>query len=299
MRGDDTTRWKPLLDASGAAKLQAMGRTGRGTRLAVVDSDFRGWQALVGKGLPADTRLVDWTAHAISTCFPTRSPPVTDPVPAAPCPHHRSSAPEMNLTLIRIDPDSPYMLEAVARAINGDLVPSINLDNRLAELQSDQKTLDFRRDQLAEERRQVFSTFPAADEAQQRLLKQAEAQKLTPEQVEKLPAFQRFSERERAFVLYSVRQTAYDRELAPRVPSTSGPLPAIQADRLCTSRHPRRGLVVVLARRFPDGRHQHAEPLFRRSPLPGSAVVPGGRRHTRPELVRSIPRFGRQRNYGI
>ena len=44
--------WKPLLDASGAARLQALGRTGRGTRLAVVDSDFRGWEKLVGKGLP-------------------------------------------------------------------------------------------------------------------------------------------------------------------------------------------------------------------------------------------------------
>src|SRR5262249_37202539 len=71
----DNTRWQPLLDASGAARLQAMGRTGRGTRLAVVDSDFRGWQALVGKGLPADTRLMDWTAERNHDLLP-------DPFPA-------------------------------------------------------------------------------------------------------------------------------------------------------------------------------------------------------------------------
>ncbi|MHB1425592.1 MAG: hypothetical protein ACYC3I_20685 [Gemmataceae bacterium] len=211
VRGD--TNWKPLLDASGAARLQALGRTGRGTRLAVVDSDFRGWKELVGKGFPADTRLVDWTAERDPDLLP-------DPFPAGDAPGSGTRraltiarlAPEINLTLIRIDPASPYMLEAAARAINGDLVPSISLDNRLVELQSDQNTLDNRRDQLAEERRLVFSTFPATDEAQQRLLKQAEERKLTPDQVEKLPAFQKLSERERAFVLYRVRQMTFDRD---------------------------------------------------------------------------------------
>lgn len=209
----DQTRWQPLLDASGAARLQAMGRTGRGTRLAVVDSDFRGWEALVGKGLPRDTRLIDFTAERNVDLLP-------DPFPAGdgPGPGTRRAltiarlAPEINLTLIRIAGDSPYMLESVARAINGDAVPSLNLENRLAEIQSDRDALDRRRDQLDEERRQALSTFPTPDDAQQRLLKEAEDKNLTPEQVEKLDAFQRLPERDRAFVLYRVRQRTYDRD---------------------------------------------------------------------------------------
>ncbi len=209
----DSTRWLPLLDASGAARLQAMGRTGRGTRLAVVDSDFRGWQALVGKELPRDTRLMDWTAERNADMLP-------DPFPAGDGPGSGTRramtiarlAPEISLTLIRIDPASPYMLEAAARAINGDVVPSLNLDTRLADLQHDQSDIDKRRDQLEEERRAVMSTFPMPTEAQQRLIKQAEEKNLTPEEVEKLPAFQGLPERDRPFVLFRVRQITYDRD---------------------------------------------------------------------------------------
>lgn len=209
----DQTRWQPLLDASGAARLLALGQNGRGTRLAVVDSDFRGWQALVGKGLPAGTRLMDWTAEHNADLLPDPFPPGDGPGAGT----RRALtiarlAPEVNLTLIRIDPASPYMLEQAARAINGDDVPSINLDNRLAEIEADRNALDKRRNRLAEERREVMNTFPASDEALQRLLKQAEEKNLTPEQVEKLEAFQRLPERERAFVLYRVRQRVYDRD---------------------------------------------------------------------------------------
>jgi hypothetical protein len=209
----EATRWKPLLDASGAARLQAMGRTGRGTRLAIVDSDFRGWQSLVGKDLPADTRLIDWTAERNADLLP-------DPFPAGDGPGAGTRraltivrlAPEINLTLIRIDPACPYMLEAAARAINGDAVRSISLDNRLAEIQNDQIALEQRRDQLAEERRSVLNTFPMNDAAQQRFIKQAEEKKQTSEEVEKLPDFQKLPERDRAFVLYRVRQITYERD---------------------------------------------------------------------------------------
>ena len=47
---------------SGAARLHAKGHRGKGTRLAIVDSDFRGWEAVVGDGLPAKTTLLDLTA---------------------------------------------------------------------------------------------------------------------------------------------------------------------------------------------------------------------------------------------
>ena len=209
----DQTRWQPLLDASGAARLHALGQNGRGTRLAVVDSDFRGWQALAGKGLPRDTRLVDFTAERNVDL-------VSDPFPAGDGPGSGTRraltiarlAPEVILTLIRIDPASPYMLEAAARAINGDVVHSINLNNRLDEIQRDRHELDKRRGQLDEERREVLSKFPTPDESQQRLIKQAEEKNQTPDQVEKLDAFQKLPERDRPYILYRVRQQTYDRD---------------------------------------------------------------------------------------
>ncbi len=163
------TRWRPLLDASGAARLQALGHNGRGTRLAVVDSDFRGWEALAGKGLPAATRLFDLTRERNADLLP-------DPFPAGTGPGAGTRraltiarlAPEISLTLIRIDPAAPYLLEAVARAINGDSVPSLNLENRLAEIQRDQYELEKRRDKLTEERRLAFEDLRQEGEAVKR-----------------------------------------------------------------------------------------------------------------------------------
>jgi hypothetical protein len=210
----EQTRWQPLLDASGAARLQSLGRTGRGTRLAVVDSDFRGWEKLADKGLPPDTRIFDLTRERNRDLHPDAFP-VGDGLGSG-TRHARTIArlaPEINLTLIRIDPESPYMLEVVARAINGDPVSSLNLDTRLAEIQQDRDALDKRRDQLAEERRLVLNSFATPDESQQQLRKQAEDQNLTPEQVEQLPGFDKLPERDRAAILYSVRQRIYDREV--------------------------------------------------------------------------------------
>jgi len=209
----ESTRWRPLLDASGAARLQAMGRNGRGTRLAVVDSDFRGWEKLVGKGLPAETRIFDLTSERNADLLPDAFPAGEEQGSGT---RHALTiahlAPGISLTLIRIDPASPYMLEAVARAINGDLVRSLNLESRLAEIQLDQDILDKRRDKLIEERRQVLNAFAVLDEQAKRLLKQAEDKDLTPEQVEKIPGFKKLIERDRTAILYKVRQRIYDRD---------------------------------------------------------------------------------------
>jgi hypothetical protein len=157
----DNTRWRPLLQASGAARLQALGQRGRGTQLAVVESNFRGWEALVGKGLPADTRLIDLTRERNADMQP-------DPFPIGaegPGSGTRLAltiariAPEVSLTLIRVDPAAPYMLETVARSINGDPARSISLDNRLNQLDHEQFELDKRRDALAEERKEVLNDF--------------------------------------------------------------------------------------------------------------------------------------------
>ncbi|HEY7311262.1 MAG TPA: hypothetical protein VH643_18010 [Gemmataceae bacterium] len=174
----DNARWRPLLESSGAARLQAMGHKGRGTRLAIVDSDFRGWEALRGKGLPPDTRLFDFTAERNADMQP-------DPFPAGEGygsgTRHALTiarlAPQVDLTLIRIDPAAPYMLEAAARAINGDTVPSITLTSRLTEIEREQDALDKRQDALLEERRLVLQDFGQEGAAAKRRKEYDEKQK--------------------------------------------------------------------------------------------------------------------------
>jgi hypothetical protein len=174
----DNTRWRPLLNTSGAARLQALGHKGRGTQLAIVDGDFRGWETQVGKALPPDTRLVDLTRERNADMQP-------DPFPAGQGPgsgtRHALTiarlAPQIKLTLIRIDPAASYMLEEAARAVNGDTVRSINLENRLAQLEDDQDSLGKRRDALAEERRLAFQDFRQEGEAVKRREAYLEKQK--------------------------------------------------------------------------------------------------------------------------
>jgi hypothetical protein len=158
--GGPAETWRPLLEASGAARLHDLKYRGKGTRVAVIDGDFTGWEDLVGKQLPATTRLLDLTRERNRTLLP-------DPLPAKgpPGPGTRRAvtlmraSPEADLTLIRIDPAAPYMLYQVARAINGDEYHSVSLDNRLSDLDAERTQLDSRRDALLEERRLILEDF--------------------------------------------------------------------------------------------------------------------------------------------
>jgi hypothetical protein len=149
----------PLLDVSGVAKLHALGHRGRGTRLAVVDSDFRGWDALVKSGqLPDDTRLVDFTRER----NPDLQPDPFASVAGALGSGTRCAltvlraAPEVQLVLVRIDPAAPYMLQEVARAINGDPYRTVALEQRQEQLREERRLLDLRQEALLEERAAAF-----------------------------------------------------------------------------------------------------------------------------------------------
>jgi hypothetical protein len=158
-------KWEPLR-ASGLVRLHALGKRGKGTRLALIAGDFRGWEILKdrkerGTRLP-DPVLIDLTAERSLDLRP-------DPFPAAPAeplgPGTRCArtllraAPEVKLTLIRIDPAAPYMLETVARAINGEGYHSLSMDQRTTDLEADRSVLAERRDKLVEERRAVLDDF--------------------------------------------------------------------------------------------------------------------------------------------
>jgi hypothetical protein len=152
--------WRPLLDASGVMQLHDRQHRGKGSRAAILDSDFSGWQTLVGKQLPAGTRLIDLTAERNDNLLP-------DPLPSGGglgsgtrrAVAFSRAAPEANLVLIRVDPASAYMVYQVARAINCDPYVSINMDNRLAELEARRRQLDDRREKLLEERKLILENF--------------------------------------------------------------------------------------------------------------------------------------------
>ena len=152
--------WEPLR-ASGLVRLHSLNHKGQGTRLAVIDGDFSGWRGLVGKQLPEDTRLIDLTRSRNDDLQPD-----PDPGDGKTLGHgvHMalaalSAAPEVELVLIRIDPAAPYMLQQVARAINGEVAASENLRNRLSKLDAERFGLDQDLTVLLEERRQLFKKF--------------------------------------------------------------------------------------------------------------------------------------------
>jgi hypothetical protein len=146
-----------VLRQSGLARLHALNHRGKCVRIAVIDGDFRGWDKLLPKG----TRLIDLTAERNPDLLP-------DPQPGDPSAAGHGTqvalvasqaAPEAELVLIRIDPAAPYQLLAVARAINGDLGRSINLQRRQADVEAEREQLRQERARLLEERRAAFDDF--------------------------------------------------------------------------------------------------------------------------------------------
>jgi hypothetical protein len=173
--GEVPAKWVPVR-ASGLARLHALGLRGRGTRIALVASDFHGWQTLKnrkeGKTLLPDPVLLDLTAERRRDLLPDEFPSAGKDVALG---HGTRCAaallkasPEAELTLVRIDDSSPYMLETIARAINGEAVRTVAMEARFDELQADQAALDARRDDLVEERRRALDDFSEDAEAVKR-----------------------------------------------------------------------------------------------------------------------------------
>jgi hypothetical protein len=136
---------KALRD-SGLQRLHDARLKGAGIPIAIIDGDFRGWQELVGKELPAKTRLFDLTAERNENLLPD-APPAggglghgTQVARAA-----AVAAPEADMILIRIDPAAPYQLMTLARALNGEAHRSLNLARRADDLESMRTDLETRR----------------------------------------------------------------------------------------------------------------------------------------------------------
>jgi hypothetical protein len=150
------------LQASGLAALHNKGFKGKGVRIGIIDSDFRGYQEQVKAGkLPASTRLVDLTTE---TSFEVE--PYPYPKDGRTLGHGTHcalaaalAAPEADFTLIRIDPTSLPQLEFVMRVIKGEAALSEHLLAQIADLQALAKALDGFRDELARERVAIMQKY--------------------------------------------------------------------------------------------------------------------------------------------
>lgn len=149
-----------VLSESGLERLHKAGKRGQRVRVAVVDSDFRGWQGLVGKRLPASTRLLDLTTERNPTLQP-------DPLPAG---EDLGSgvrlalgvllaAPECDLTLVRVDPEAPHMMHLVLRRVGGDEFLGEGLVSRREELALARADFNRRREELRRQRDEMLRLF--------------------------------------------------------------------------------------------------------------------------------------------
>jgi hypothetical protein len=150
------------LKLSGLADLHDRGFKGKGVRVAIVDSDFRGHDALVQSGkLPKATRFVDLTTEYNSDIVPDPSP--GDDKSLGHGTHCALAAvlaaPEAELTLIRIDPASLPQLQLVARIINGEPALDDHLARRIDELRAASQALVGRREELIKERQAILDNF--------------------------------------------------------------------------------------------------------------------------------------------
>jgi hypothetical protein len=157
---------KEVLSASGLERLHKLGHKGAKVRLAIIDGDFRGWQGLVAdKKLPAGTRLLDLTAQRNNNLLPDPMPDgATLGLGARVALAAVAAAPGVELTLIRVDPASPYQVLEVARYINGDAVHSENLDARYHHLGDVRRELDERQEALLLEKAIAFKSIAGEDE---------------------------------------------------------------------------------------------------------------------------------------
>lgn len=165
--GDAAGADREAINASGLTRLHALGQRGKGVRVVVISGDFRGYEALRGKQLPKNTRLIDLTAERNPELEPEKY--ADDGLKEGHGTHcavaAALAAPEADLTLVRIDPAAIHQLYLVARAVYGDAVNSESLDRRTVDLDNEKKRIDQLWRLVIIERNILFNQFdedPAA-----------------------------------------------------------------------------------------------------------------------------------------
>jgi hypothetical protein len=156
------------LSFTGLDALHQRGYLGKGVRLAILDTDFRGWADFKMQGkLPSSTRLVDLTTELDPDLYPAPSGDSDQIGHGTLCARAAAlAAPQAELVLIRIDASSPYQIDEVVRYLRGDSQSSPNLDRRRDELVTARAELNHLHSQVQLERRVILESYIDESELQ-------------------------------------------------------------------------------------------------------------------------------------
>ncbi len=161
--------------SSARGELAGLVRKQTPQRSAVVAADFRGFQAMVGKRLPARTQLIDLTAERHADLQP-------EPMPEGDGLGNgtrlalalQQALPSEELFLVRIAPEAAYQVEDVARAVAGRAWRTESIRRREQELARERARLEEERVDLRIERRILSNSFgndPDSESARKEHLK--------------------------------------------------------------------------------------------------------------------------------
>ena len=270
------------LPQSRVADLHGIGYRGQGTRVAVVASEFPGVLGMVGRQLPANTRVIDLTAELNPDLLPNPADPNRPGVGTVAALAASAPAPAAELLLVRVDPTAFHQLLTVARAVAGDPSYSEAMQSRSQELIYRAESLTTRRAVVTAQYQRAFTSLsdePAAVKARQ------EARAALDQLVADEQAYNAAVER------FTAVKDAVDS------PARDG----------------RGGQHAGVGHRFPAGRAERPEPSpggavpAAAGPVgaprgPGAAgadLGAGGEYGRRPGVGRSVPGRGRQRRAGV
>ncbi len=159
-----------LLKETRLDGLHAKGGVGTGVRVAIIDSDFGGWEKFVDKGLPKSTLYIDMTAERNRQIQP--EPGTSAPGEIGHGVHCalavRYAAPDAGIALIRVAPDAPHEVVNAFRYMLGEYFQPESFRARREQLDFDAATVRVERDAAHAEYRQAFDDFDDDEPARAR-----------------------------------------------------------------------------------------------------------------------------------
>ncbi len=147
------------LGSGGLKFLRSIPNRGRGLRLAIIYSDFRGAANLIGSRLPSNTHYVDLGSECDANLTPADIGGSELGSGTRTALALARFVPQAEFTLLRIDPEAPYQLLEAARYIQGDDYLPYSLFVRANELAAAREALRKRQAVLLAERAAVLDTF--------------------------------------------------------------------------------------------------------------------------------------------
>ena len=149
------------LKATRLDTLHARGLRGNGYRVAIIDTDFTGYQKFLGRELPKTTQFVDLTAERNSEILPepAGSPPELMGHGTHVALAVRYAAPAADIVLVRIAPDAPYQIVTAYRYMLGDFQQPESFRARREAIELDAAAVRVERLRANDQYRKAFDDF--------------------------------------------------------------------------------------------------------------------------------------------